>query len=82
MPGRGDGSPERLGEGVRDADVIGSSGGAQVIAVAGRNVPVERLAVRETMHDPQGMVGADVLRGTVIACAADRRRRVVWQIPQ
>ncbi len=82
VPGLGDGSPERLGGGVSDADVIGSSGGAQVIAVAGRNVPVERLAVRETMHDPQGMVGADVLRGTVIACAADRSRRVVWQIPQ
>ena len=83
VPGLGDGTPpERLGAGVSDADVLGSSGGAQVIAVAGCNVPVERLAVRETMHDPQGMVGADVLRGTVIACAADRRRRVVWQIPQ
>jgi Aspartyl protease len=81
VPGLGDGSPERLGGGVSNADVIGSSGGAQVIAVAGRDVPVERLAVRETMHDPQGMVGADVLRGTVVACAADRSRRVVWQIP-
>jgi hypothetical protein len=80
VPGLGDGSQERLGGGVSNADVIGSSGGAQVIAVAGRDVPVERLAVRETMHDPQGMVGADVLRGTVLACAADRTRRVVWQI--
>jgi len=33
------------------------------------------------MHDPQGMVGADVLRGTVLACAADRRRQVLWQVP-
>jgi hypothetical protein len=33
------------------------------------------------MHDPQGMVGADVLRGTVLACAADPGRRVIWQIP-
>jgi hypothetical protein len=82
VPGLGDGALERLGGGVSDADVIGLSGGAQVIAVAGRDVPVERLAVRETMHDPQGMVGADVLRGTVIACAADHSRRVVWQIPQ
>ena len=81
VPGLGDGSPERIGAGVSDADVLGSSGGAQVITVAGRDVPVEQLAVRETMHDPQGMVGADVLRGTVIACAADRSRRVVWQIP-
>ena len=82
VPGLGGGSPERIGAGVSDADVLGSSGGAQVIAVAGRDVPVEQLAVRETMHDPQGMVGADVLRGTVVACTANRSRRVFWQIPQ
>ena len=81
VPGLGAGSAERLGAGVSGADVIGSSAGAQVIAVAGHEVPVDELAVRETMHDPQGMVGMDVLPGTVIACAADRSRRVVWQIP-
>ena len=80
VPGLGDGTLERLGGGVSDTNVIGSSGGAQVLAVAGHDVPVERLAVRETMHDPQGMVGADVLRGTVLACAANRSRRVFWQV--
>ena len=81
VPGLGDGSPEKLGGGVSGADVMGSEAGAQVLAVGGRDVPVARLAVRETMHDPQGMVGADVLGGTVLACAADRGRRVVWQVP-
>ena len=81
VPGLGVGSEERLGAGVSGADVIGSSAGAQVIAVAGHEVPVEELAVRETMHDPQGMVGMDVLPGTVVACAAERSRRVFWQIP-
>jgi hypothetical protein len=33
------------------------------------------------MHDPHGMVGMDVLRGTVLACTADARRPVVWQVP-
>lgn len=80
VPGLGDGSAERLGGGVSGADVLGSAAGAQVVSVAGHDVPVAQLAVRETMHDPQGMVGIDVLRGTVIACGADRRRRVVWQI--
>ena len=80
VPGLGDELVERLGGGVSGADVIGSSGGAQVVVVAGHDVPVARLAVRETMHDPQGMVGADVLRGTVLACGADRGRRVIWQI--
>jgi hypothetical protein len=81
VPGLGYGSEQRLGAGVSGADVIGSSAGAQVIVVAGHDVPVEELAVRETMHDPQGMVGMDVLPGHVVACAADRSRRVVWQIP-
>jgi hypothetical protein len=81
VPGLGDGSEKRLGAGVSGADVIGSSAGAQVIVVAGHELPVEQLAVRETMHDPQGMVGMDVLPGSVVACAADRGRRVVWQIP-
>ena len=80
VPGLGDELVERLGGGVSGADVIGSSGGAQVVVVAGHDVPVARLAVREAMHDPQGMVGADVLRGTVLACGADRGRRVIWQI--
>ena len=80
VPGLGDGSAERLGGGVSGADVIGSSGGAQVSWSPATRCSSNRLAVRETMHDPQGMVGADVLRGTVLACAADRSRRVVWQI--
>jgi hypothetical protein len=81
VPGLDTASSERIGAGVSGAAVIGSSAGAQVIAVAGHDVPVEELAVRETMHDPQGMVGMDVLPGHVVACAADRSRRVVWQIP-
>ena len=82
VPGLGAGSQERLGGGVSGADVIGSSAGAQVIVVAGHEVPVAQLAVRETMHDPQGMVGMDVLPGSIVACAADRARRVVWQVPR
>ena len=34
VPGLGDGAVERLGGGVSGADVIGSSGGAQVVVVA------------------------------------------------
>ena len=81
VPGLDSGAEERLGGGVSGADVIGSSAGAQVITVAGHDLPVAQFAVRESMHDPQGMVGMDVLPGTVLACAADRGRRVIWQIP-
>ena len=34
------------------------------------------------MHDPQGIVGMDLLRGTVLAVAADAARPVAWQIPR
>ena len=81
VPGLGDGPVEKLGGGVSGADVVGSSAGAQVLAVGGHDVPVAELAVRERMHDPQGMVGVDVLQGTVVACGADPGRPVVWQVP-
>ena len=81
VPGLGDGAAERLGGGVSGTDVIGSTAGAQVLVVADHAVRVDTLAVRDSMHDPQGMVGMDVLRGTILAFAADPGRRVVWQIP-
>lgn len=80
VPGLGDGRAERLGGGVSGADVLGASAGPQTLVVAGHEVPIAQLAVRETMHDPQGMVGMDVLRGTVLTCAADPAGRVVWQL--
>jgi len=81
VSGIGDGREERLGGGVSGADVLGSAAGAQTLVVAGHEVPIAQLAVRESMPDPQGMVGMDVLRGTVLTCCADPRRRVVWRIP-
>ena len=81
VPGIGDGREKRLGGGVSGADVLGSAGGAQTLVVAGHEVPIAQLAVRESMPDPQGMVGMDVLRGTVLTCCADPQRRVVWRIP-
>jgi hypothetical protein len=80
VPGLGEGPDERIGGGVSGADVRGASGGAQVVVIGGHELPVEELAVRNVMPDPQGMLGADVLRGTVLACAADPTRRVFLQV--
>jgi hypothetical protein len=77
-PGLGSGQDVRLGGGVSGADVTGSTAGARVLEVAGRELHIAELAVREVMHDLQGMVGIDVLRGTVLAFSADRARPVVW----
>lgn len=80
VPGLTPGPAERIGGGVGDSDVMGAHTGAATLVVAGQELPVESLAVRERMHDPQGLVGMDVLRGTVLTVAADLRRPVFWQL--
>ena len=80
VPGLEVGAKERLGGGVSGADYTGGSVGPQTLLVSGNRVPIQDLRVRESMHDPQGMVGMDVLGGTVLACAADLRRPVYWLV--
>jgi hypothetical protein len=81
VPGLADAVEERLGGGVSGADVMGSRAGEATLVVAGNEMRVASLAVRTTMPDPQGLVGMDVLRGTILALAADSSRPVLWQIP-
>jgi hypothetical protein len=71
----------RTGGGVSGADVRGADGGRQRLRVGGWYIPVPRLNVRDSMLEPHGLVGMDVLRGTTIACAADTGRPVIWQVP-
>ena len=82
VPGTVAAAPARIGGGVGGSDVIGALAGAATLVVAGHELPVESLAVREKMHDPQGLVGMDVLRGTVLAVAADVSRPVLWLISE
>ena len=81
VPGLSGGDEERLGGGVSGADVVGSLTGPQTLVAAGVEVPLARLALRDSMEPPHGLIGMDVLRGTVLACAHDRTRPVLWQIP-
>lgn len=80
VPGLAIGASERLGGGVSGADYAGGSVGPRTLVVGGQRRPVPALAVRADMHDPQGLVGMDVLRGTVLACAADLGRPVYWSV--
>jgi hypothetical protein len=80
-PGALRGFQERLGGGVSGAEVTGVNVGEATLVVAGRDVRVPSLAVRRSMHDPQGMVGMDVLPGTILAVSRDICRPVFWQIP-
>lgn len=81
LPGLTGAAPERLGGGVSGADVIGARAGEATLVVAGHALRVLSLALRSSMHDPQGLVGMDVLRGTILAVGADVGRPVLWQIP-
>ena len=71
----------RLGGGVSGADYSGGSVGSQVLVIDGRRVTVPNVHVREHMHEPQAIIGMDVLRGTVLTCSADQSRPVFWQVP-
>lgn len=81
VPGLVASAAERLGGGVSGADVMGGFVASQTLVVGGVELPVARLAVREGMEPPHGMVGMDVLPGTVLICGADRARPVIWQVP-
>jgi hypothetical protein len=70
----------RLGGGVSGADYSGGSVGRRDLVIGGRRVTVPNVNVRDQMHEPQGMVGMDVIAGTVLTCAADIARPVFWQI--
>jgi hypothetical protein len=76
------GELERIGGGVSGADVMAERLGPAVLSVGGVRLAVPDLAARSTMEGVQGMVGMDLLRGTVLACTADPTGRVVWQLPQ
>ncbi len=78
LPGLSIGASERLGGGVSGADYAGGSAGSRTLVVGGHRIAVPALSVREQMHDPQGLVGMDVLRGTILGCAADLSRPVFW----
>jgi hypothetical protein len=71
----------RLGGGVSGADYSGGSVGSQDLVIGGRRLTAPNVHIREQMHEPQGIIGMDVLRGTVLTFAGDLSRPVFWQVP-
>jgi hypothetical protein len=80
IPDRLGGQSVRLGGGVSGADVMGTRLGPAVLAIGGMRIPVADLTSRDEMDGVQGMVGMDVLRGTILACTAHPAGRVIWQV--
>jgi hypothetical protein len=82
LPGVAAQAAGRIGGGVSGADVVAGMAGPQILVVGDRELPIPDLAVREVMHDVDGLVGMDVLRGTVVAAAADATRPAIVQVPR
>lgn len=68
------------GHGVGGGTAIGFEMADQVLRVADARLPVPSLLVRKEIGVAQGLVGMDLLRGTVLVVRADLSRRVLWLV--
>jgi len=66
------------GKGVGGASVLGEVVEGQTLRIGAARFPVPRLLVRGSIDTMQGLVGMDVLRGTVLAVSPDRSRPIFW----
>lgn len=76
---------ERVGgsRGVSGTQSHGSLIAGQVLSVGDARLPLERLFIRPPFNAAcEGLVGMDVLRGTVLMVGAHLDRRVLWLIPR
>jgi Aspartyl protease len=80
VPGLIGGDEHEPGHGVGGSVVAGTSVVGRTLDVGGVRCPVPRLLIREEIDGLGGLIGMDVLRGTALAVAADRRRPVHWLV--
>ena len=69
------------GKGVGGGPVVGTVVEDRILRVGDVRLPVQRLLIRDEIDTMLGLVGMDVLRGTILVVAADRSRPVRWQVP-
>ncbi len=74
--------PGHTSHGVGGSLVVGTAAENRVLRVGEARRSVPRLLIREEIHSVQGLIGMDVLRGTVLLVAADPRRPVRWLVPR
>jgi len=68
------------GHGVGGTEHFGAEIADQTLLVGGARVPLGTLIVEDAMDGRDGLVGMDVLRGTVLTVSGDPNRPVIWQI--
>jgi len=81
VPGLHGSRPDEPGRGVSGSDVDGEAVPGQTLVVAGARFAVPNLLVRAAMPYPPGMVGMDILLGTVLVVSAVPERPIYWLVP-
>jgi hypothetical protein len=82
VPGLVGVAPDSVGHGVGGSVVRGAVVGERTLRVGSATFRVPGLLVRDEVGSMQGLIGMDVLRGTVLVVSADERRPVVWLAPR
>jgi hypothetical protein len=83
VPGLEGGERSSSGRGVGGGETFGIEVHGQQLAVGNARLPIPRLMVGEDGHgDALGLVGMDLLRGTVLVVGADRDRLIEWLVPR
>ena len=82
VPGLRPGAAATSGHGVGGGQIVGAEAKDQTIVAGAARVKAARVIVRESMDGHDGLVGMDVLRGTILAVHADRWQPVFWLVPK
>jgi transcriptional regulator with XRE-family HTH domain len=80
VPGASDGPQTSSGRGVGGSESFGAELEGQTLIVGEASLPLATLIVSPEMDGRGGLVGMDVLRGTVMAVSGDPHRPVIWQV--
>lgn len=81
VPGLGGEPRQNIGHGIGGTQVVGEEFPGQTLLVGNARFSLPRLLVREDMPLPHGIVGMDVLHGTVLAISANRAEPIQWLVP-
>ncbi|HLE88949.1 MAG TPA: retropepsin-like aspartic protease [Candidatus Limnocylindria bacterium] len=80
VPGDAGGATTSAGRGVGGAEHFGAVLADRILLVGGARLPLGTLLVEPEMDGRDGLVGMDVLRGTVLTVSGDPHRPVLWQV--
>jgi hypothetical protein len=74
------GAQASSGRGVGGSESFGAELHGQTLIVGEASLPLATLIVSPEMDGRDGLVGMDVLRGTVLTVSGDPHRPVIWQV--